>query len=111
MGSGFGSIDELMKKTPQKGASAASTYGSAGDKLTKKMSQIKKQEFEVEAQRNAAGLGGEYPYISLQKFPISQEALKLIPREKAEELKVICFFINSDEFRLGAIDPSDPRVH
>ncbi len=111
MGSGFGSINDLMKKAPQKDASTASGYGSAGDKLTKKISQIKKQEFEVEAQRNAAGLGGEYPYLNLQKFPISQESLKLIPREKAEELKVICFFITTDEFRLGAIDPSDPRVH
>lgn len=112
MGSGFGSIEELMKGSAQaKKASASSAYGSTDDKLSKKMTQIKKHEFEVEAQRNAASLGGEYPYINLEKFPISQEALKLIPRERAEALKVVCFFITSEEFRIGALFPDDPEVH
>lgn len=112
MGTGFGSINDLIKKPAEEEGKddAAKNRELASSKLTKKMGQIKKSEFEVEAQRNAASLGGQFPYINLDKFPISQEALRILPREKAEELKAVCFFITNDQFRLGAINPDDPAV-
>jgi len=112
MGNAFGSIDDLMNKNEKSDekTSAPVKDETAGVKLSKKMEQIKKQEFEVEAQRTAQSLGGQFPYINLDKFPISQEALKVITREDAEKLKIVCFFITNDQFRIGAVYPDDEAV-
>lgn len=109
MGSGYGSIDDLMQTSGEEAKKP--DRNTAQGKLAKKIGQIKKLEFEVEAQRTAASLGDEYPYINLQKFPISQEALKIISRDTAESLQTACFFITTEEFRLGAVNPDDPKVH
>ncbi len=76
--------------------------------LSKKMDEIKKKELEVKAMRFAAHIG--VPHIDLAKFPITHEALRQISREEAERTGVVCFFANSDEIRLGALDPSKPDV-
>jgi len=76
--------------------------------FSKKMDVIKRKELEVEAQRSAAQIG--FPHIDLQKFPVTSEALKQIPREVAEKLGVVCFFSVPDEVRLGAINPNQPEV-
>jgi len=77
-------------------------------KFSKKMDVIKRKELEVEAQRSSVQMG--FPHIDLQKFPITSEALKQIPREMAEKLEVVCFFSIPDEVRIGAIDPNQEEV-
>lgn len=109
MPQGIASIEDLLKKKPPAGtapaeASSARPMPGAQDKFEKKMSDIKLKEFEVEAARRAAGLG--VPHIDLVKFPISHEALRQVPRERAEEVGAVCFFATQDEVRVGAVDPT-----
>ncbi len=73
-----------------------------------KMTEIKFKEQTVETERLAVSLG--LPTINLKGFPISPEALVLVPEEQAKLLKVICFLFTGPELRLGAINPSDQAV-
>lgn len=122
MGNGFGSIDDLLKQNKSaapapaagsgKGAkaapAAAPAYGSAEDKFQKKMKEVALKEKEVEVQRQAAQIG--VPYISLERFPISHEALRQLPEEQATSMQAVCFFASGDELRLGAVNPNDPSI-
>ncbi len=76
--------------------------------LSKKMNEIKKKELEIKAERFAASIG--MPHIDLTKFPVTHEALRQITREEARETGVVCFFANSDEVRIGALDPRGEEV-
>ncbi len=69
----------------------------------KKMGQVKMKEKETETMRFAAQIG--YPHIDLEKFPISQQALRQMGKEEAQTLGAICFFATQDEVRVGALDP------
>lgn len=81
---------------------------SQADKLTEKMHEIglKAKEQEVEQQ---AAVGG-FPYINLVGFPISPEAIALIPRPQAKELKVLCFLSAGDEVRIASVNPGLPAI-
>lgn len=78
------------------------------DKLNKKLSsiQLKEKEKEVEAKATKMGL----PYINLDKFPISQEALKIISQTTAESLQTLCFLYTGEEIRLASLNPQNPQV-
>lgn len=78
------------------------------EKFHAKMGQVAHKEKEVETQR-FAGMAG-FPYISLEKFPVSQQALRQVSQEDAETLGAVCFLADHDEIRIGAIDPSQPEV-
>ncbi len=78
------------------------------EKLQKKMGQVALGEKEIDTMRFANSIG--YPHIDLEKFPVSQLALRQIPKEQAEKLGAICFFATQDELRIGALDPADERV-
>jgi len=75
----------------------------AKKKLEEKMNAIKINEVERLTENRATSMG--IPYIALGTFPISEEALTLIPEEEALAKKTICFFRNIEQFRLGSIDP------
>lgn len=77
-------------------------------KLSEKMGAIKLEEREKESQKLAASLG--VASINLKGFPISPEALALVPEEQATALKVVCFLFTGPELRLGAVNPEDPAV-
>ncbi len=68
--------------------------------------QLKEKEKEVEVKANQMSL----PYINLDKFPISQDALKVIPQDQAESLQTICFLYTGEEMRLGSLNPRNPQV-
>ncbi len=78
------------------------------EKFQAKMGQVAHKEKEVETQR-FAGMAG-FPYISLEKFPVSQQALRQVSQEEAERFGAVCFFCDQDEIRIGAIDPSQEEV-
>jgi type IV pilus assembly protein PilB len=104
--SGYGSIHDLIPSqstTPRK----TSAPGHS-EVLAKKIHEVKAREKEMEAMRLASELG--LPHIDLQRFPVSQRALKMLPQSTAEALGVVCFFANNSEFRIGAIDPTRPEV-
>lgn len=77
-------------------------------KLDSKLSEIalKEKEKQIEAQATAMGL----PYINLDKFPISQDAIKVIGREQAQSLQTICFLYTGEEMRLASVNPTNPQV-
>lgn len=104
--SDFPSLQQLMNnKTPATGKAGGSDME---EKFQKKMKSVGEKEKEVETQRYAQMMN--IPYINLERFPVSMEALRQLPREKAEELGVVCFFAEGEEFRFGAIDPSQPEI-
>ena len=75
----------------------------AKKKLEEKMTQIKLNELERLTQNRATSMG--LPYIALGSFPISEEALTLISEEESQASKTVCFFRNTDQFRLASTDP------
>jgi type IV pilus assembly protein PilB len=77
-------------------------------KLSSKLSEleIKEKEKQTEEQANKDGLA----YINLHKFPISQSAVKMIPRDKAESLQTICILYSGEELRLASLNPRNPQV-
>ncbi|MCB9798701.1 type II/IV secretion system protein [Candidatus Nomurabacteria bacterium] len=78
------------------------------EKFREKMKKISIKEKEVETMRSAAYTG--YAYIDLERFPISQEALRQLPIEQVKENGLVCFYVTDTEFRLGALDPDAPAV-
>ena len=104
------SISDLLKKNDgPKGSPVSRASGNdVSDKFTKKMGEVVVKEKEREAMRLAASLN--MPHIDLDKFPISQEALRQVPREDAERLETVCFYYTTDEFRLGTVNPESDEV-
>ncbi len=99
--------DKIKSNDPAKSILKISST-DVEEKLKKKISQVSIKEKEVEAMRLAAQLG--YPHIDLEKFPVSQQALKQVDRAEAERLQAVCFYFTTDEIRIGAVNPEDPQV-
>lgn len=99
------SIEQLLGK---KKSSVPSTPGASLDTVEeafkKKMGKIADKEVELKSMRLAAQSG--FSHIDLEKFPVSQQALKVVPFEDAERLQLVCFFAQGEEIRIGALDPS-----
>lgn len=73
-----------------------------------KMDQIRLKNLEGLAKKRGKELGVDH--IDLAGFPISPEAISLIPRVQSKEHKVAAFVYSSKEVRIGAIDPKDPAL-
>ena len=73
--------------------------------FAKKQSEIKIKEAERQVKRQAQNLGIDY--INLVGFPISPEALGLIPEEKAKKIKAVCFFYDGKRLRLACLAPTE----
>lgn len=105
------SIEDLLKYTGAKAAApAASKSGeqSTVEKFEAKMHDVRLKEKEIEAQTQAAG--SSVPYVNLKGFPISPEALRLIPQDRARDLQAVSFLFTGAEVRLAAINPKDQAV-
>lgn len=77
-------------------------------KFDAKMEEIKLKEKERETEAQAQAKG--FSYINLKGFPISPEALSLVPKEQAKQTQTVCFLFSGHEFRLGSSNPDDPAV-
>jgi type II secretory ATPase GspE/PulE/Tfp pilus assembly ATPase PilB-like protein len=75
---------------------------SAPEQFAETLSNIKLREKEGLAKQRAVSLGLEH--IILRGFPIAPEALSLLQRERAEEVKAVIFLRVKDQVRVGAID-------
>ncbi|MFH1252727.1 MAG: GspE/PulE family protein [Candidatus Uhrbacteria bacterium] len=98
------SIADLMKKSPS--SSTASLVPPS--QLEEKMREVRLKEKEDEAQALAQELG--LSFVNLKGFPISPEAISLIPREQAEALQVVCFLHTGPELRLGTTNPENEAI-
>jgi type IV pilus assembly protein PilB len=124
MPNGFPSIEELLKQNNAKTTQAISdTQKSTNDKpsvgkteeemsseekLERKMEKMEISSKEKEAAEIASVIG--VSYINLVGFAISPDALRLIPEERARELKTICFLYTGPELRIGSITPEDEKI-
>ena len=68
--------------------------------------RIKEEEKKVEIQALQMGL----PYINLAKFPVSPEALQLIPQQDSQRLSLICFYLSESSAKLASIELQSPEV-
>jgi len=100
------SIEDLIGKGKKKNPDPSQP--TEQEKLQEKMEQIRLKEKEAETKAKAASLGFEH--IDLFGFPISPEALVLIPRAQAKAEKVLSFLYSGEEIRIGAVDPSRPII-
>lgn len=111
MASNFPSINDLLKKPAAPAGGSATvpadtkSWESAEGKFDTKMKEIGVAEKE-QATAEAASRAG-LPYIDLSKFPVSAEAMRLVPIEQAKELGVICFYFTPDEIRLGTTEGTE----
>jgi type IV pilus assembly protein PilB len=96
------SIEDLIGKGKEKKDLGAGQL-TEQEKLQEKMQDIRLKEKEAETKAKAASLGFEH--IDLTGFPISPEALALIPRTQAKKEQVIAFLYSGEEVRIGAVDP------
>ncbi|HTX86580.1 MAG TPA: ATPase, T2SS/T4P/T4SS family, partial [Candidatus Nanoarchaeia archaeon] len=98
------SIEELIKSS--RGEPMAEE--SAEAKFAKKQEEIKIKEIERQTAERA--VAARLPYIDLFGFPISPEAISLIAEADATRLRIICFFYDGANVRLGVMDPSLPEI-
>lgn len=80
----------------------------AKEKFEEKMQEIKIKEKEKVTEEQAQSLS--LPYISLKGFPISPETISSISKKQSEDLKIICFFNNAGQIRVGAVDPKREEI-
>jgi len=114
------SIEDLLKKPSPATAAAPPGKGvppsrkklaeemAPEEKFTERMETIRHKEKEAEVQRAAEAAG--VPYVDLFGFAIGPETIAVIPRDRADSLRVVCFLNTGAEIRLGAMDPSLPGV-
>lgn len=81
---------------------------TAQEQLSARMAGIQEKQREEAVRRSAAQIGVEY--INLKGFPVSPDALRLLPRERAEPLGLIPFLQIGEEIRLAATDPTREDV-
>lgn len=83
---------------------SASDEDSIQGKFAKKQTEIKLKEIEKQTEKRAAAIG--LPYVNLFGFPISPEALVLIPEEQSRLLNAVCFFYDGKNVRVACTEPS-----
>ncbi len=71
--------------------------------LQKKLSEMRREAEEREAQRRAKKFG--YPYIDLRKIPVGVEALRLIPEAEAKEAEAAAVEARRSEVAVATTDP------
>ncbi|MFH0856415.1 MAG: GspE/PulE family protein [bacterium] len=75
------------------------------EKFQQKMKEIKDDDLERASNEKAGILG--LPYINLQNFPVSPDAISLLTEEKAKDMGAVCFFYTREEFRIGFFDENN----
>lgn len=102
------SKDNTAPATPVAGSSLDIAPDSNSDALAQKMQQIRTGSKEKETEEAASASG--VSYIDLKGFPISPDALRLIPEEQASSDQVVVFFHNGPQMRVGAVNPENQSI-
>ena len=92
--SDLSSIENLLNPTDDE--------ESVTGRFAKKQSEIKLKEVEKQTELSASQAGLDY--VNLFGFPISPEALVLIPEERAREISAVCFLYDGHNIRIGCLD-------
>ena len=100
--SDFANINSLLSKTNSSSNDDKQRPDDATVEFNKRMEKINLQQTEKEVMQKAASLG--IPHIDLTSFPVSTEALRVISEEEANSKKIVCFFYNQDQLRIGCLE-------
>jgi len=98
--SDFSSIENLINPTDDE--------ESVAGRFAKKQTEIKTKE--IESQTKAAAQQAGLDYVNLSGFPISPEALALIPEKTARDLNLICFYYDGEHIRFACLKPSQKII-
>jgi type II secretory ATPase GspE/PulE/Tfp pilus assembly ATPase PilB-like protein len=98
------SIEELIRSSRGEEISDE----SAEAKFAKKQEEIRIKDMERQTEDRAAAAG--MPYINLFGFPVSPEAISLIPEADSARLRAICFFYDGANIRIGVMDPPAAEI-
>jgi type IV pilus assembly protein PilB len=102
------SIEDLIAGGGAPAGHAPGPEATVQEKFEEKMRDVRLRELEDDARRQASLAGVQY--VNLKGFPISPEAISQIPKEQAASVMAVCFLYSGSEFRIGAVNPADPRV-
>jgi type IV pilus assembly protein PilB len=116
MANNSGSIEDLLSKGSKNKLQGTTTPATpkkeddtaTGNVLTKKLTDIQFSEDERKIQTKATALG--VPYIDLTEFPISAEALEMIPENVCIETRLVCFLFTGEQIRLATTNPENPKI-
>lgn len=100
------SIEDLIRDSS--GDDGGLDEESVQGKFVKKQREIKIKEMERTTKQMADS--NRYPYVDLFAFPISPDALSLIPEKESKELNAVCFYYDGDQIRLATTDIESPEV-
>ncbi len=81
---------------------------SQTEKLESKLGQIFNLDKESAVASKAESIG--VPYIDLMEFPVSAEALRLIPMNICQQQKIIAFVFTGDQIRFATTNPENPEI-
>jgi len=81
---------------------------TAGEKLKEKLEEITISDEEKAV--TAKGRELKAPYIDLTGFPVSADALQLIPENVCQKERIVCFLEIGDQIRLAAVNPGNPEI-
>lgn len=95
--SDLASIENLIDPNSEKNEE------SVQGKFAKKQTEIKLKEIERQTEKKAHAFG--LPYVNLFGFPVSPEALVIIPEERSREIEAVCFFYDGKNVRIGCLNP------
>ncbi len=104
MSNGFQSIEDLISEDETEIKNSGGDAGAQSKlKVKQKEIEIRKTEELTKERAKKSGL----PYIDLFGFPISAEALSLIPESESRRLKIVCFLYVNEEIRIGAVEATE----
>ncbi|MBT5338322.1 type II/IV secretion system protein [Candidatus Falkowbacteria bacterium] len=78
------------------------------DRLKNKLKKLGFSDKEKAVQKKANELN--VPYIDLTEFPISSEALRLIPETVCKKEKVVAFVATGEQIRLATTNSTNPEI-
>jgi type IV pilus assembly protein PilB len=80
------------------------TLGKFDDKIKEIGINQKEKTTQAKAEET------KIPYIDLASFPVSQDALALVPLKDVKESGVVCFFYGEKSLRLGVLAPENKEA-
>lgn len=106
--------DAGQQEQAPRGAEAGTPRGTTPDlqasahRMEPTLKKIERVEEERFALNRAERLG--LPYMNLLGFPINTDALSVLPEERARSARVVAFWKQGKDLRLGAVDPTSRAV-
>lgn len=94
-------IDDLLKEDDTQKSDVSL-------KLEEKLTQIKDKDLEEQTKAKASALN--LNYIDLKGFPISPDALSLIPTDQSKSFQVVCFYLSDKRVKIGTTNPENPQL-